>query len=262
MSQRKPPPPTTTTKHSAVGTTRTKPGGSTVNRRHTRWGTITMVAVVLFLAVIIITAAVLRGHSTTQSVSGPGQSIPSTPTGTSTAQMQPKRVTNITGVPGVLAWDTTGWPGNGNSSPGALEHQHVPGPVSYAVVPPVGGPHNATWMNAGVYTKPVPTERALHNLEHGAVWITYNPNLPKAEITALTTFVGRQPMIPESQQASGVADQANRYVDLSPWATNTLPSPIVLSSWGYQLRVTSPADPRMQQFVNTFRNSAKYSPEY
>ena len=69
-------------------------------------------------------------------------------------------------------------------------------------------------------------------------------------------------MIAESAQAAGIADQANRYLDLSPWATDTLPSPIVLSSWGYQLRVTSPADPRLQQFVNTFRNSAKYSPEY
>jgi hypothetical protein len=259
MSQRKPP---TKATGSRAGTGAKKSGTLTVNQRQTPWGIIATVAVVLFLAVVIISVAVLRAHDTTKSASGSGQILPSTPAGTRTAEEKPRQVANTTGVSGVLAWDTSGWPGNGDTHTGALEHQHVTGPVDYAVVPPVGGPHNATWMNAGVYTKPVPSERALHNLEHGAVWITYDPHLPKAEITALTKFVGDQSMISESQQASGIANQANRYVDLSPWATNTLPSPIVLSSWGYQLRITSPADPRMQQFVSTFRNSPKYSPEY
>ena len=40
------------------------------------------------------------------------------------------------------------------------------------------------------------------------------------------------------------------------------PSPIVISSWGYQLRVKSPTDPRLQQFVDTFRYNKTYSPEY
>jgi Protein of unknown function (DUF3105) len=259
MSQRKPP---TKATGSRAGTGAKKSGTLTVNQRQTPWGIIATVAVVLFLAVVIISVTVLRAHDTTKSASGSVQILPSTPAGTRTAEEKPRQVANTTDVSGVLAWDTSGWPGNGDTHTGALEHQHVTGPVDYAVVPPVGGPHNATWMNAGVYTKPVPSERALHNLEHGAVWITYDPNLPKAEITALTKFVGEQSMISESQQASGIANQANRYVDLSPWATNTLPSPIVLSSWGYQLRITSPADPRMQQFVSTFRNSPKYSPEY
>jgi hypothetical protein len=258
MSQRK---PTRRVTRSATATVQMKSGKPTVKQRQTPWGTIATVGVLLVLAVIIA-VALIRGQQTTKTGSGTGQIIPSTPIGAQTAQEQPKRVPNATGISGVMAWDTEGWPGNGDSHSGALEHQHVSGPVHYAVVPPVGGPHNAMWMNAGVYTKAIPSERAMHNLEHGAVWITYNPDLPKAQIATLTKFVGEQSMIPESQQASGVANQANRYVDLSPWATNTLPSPIVLSSWGYQLRVTSPADPRMQQFLNTFRNSPKYSPEY
>ena len=32
--------------------------------------------------------------------------------------------------------------------------------------------------------------------------------------------------------------------------------------WGFQLRLTSPSDPRLQQFVNAFRVSQKYTPEY
>jgi hypothetical protein len=113
-------------------------------------------------------------------------------------------------------------------------------------------------MNAGVYTKPVPDERAVHNLEHGAVWITYRPDLPAAQVKQLVSFFDQQSMISEPSDGG----RSNRYVDLSPWASNALPSPIVISSWGYQLRVSSPTDPRLQQFVDTFRHSRTYSPEY
>lgn len=49
-------------------------------------------------------------------------------------------------------------------------------------------------------------------------------------------------------------------MDLSPYPG--LASPVVISSWGYQLKVTSPTDPRLQSFVDTFRFSHTYSPEY
>ncbi|AMM19297.1 hypothetical protein AX769_03060 [Frondihabitans sp. PAMC 28766] len=187
------------------------------------------------------------------------QIIPAGPeSSTVTKQATVTKVANTSGISGVTAYDTDGWPGDGSAHVGALEHDHVTGPVTYSITPPVGGPHNAIWMNAGVYTKPVPTERAVHNLEHGAVWITYDPDLSKADVKKLTAFVGKQTMIPESEQ--GVTDQANRYIDLTPWASNTLPSKVVISSWGYQLQVSSPTDPRLQKFVDTFRHNAKYTP--
>lgn len=189
------------------------------------------------------------------------QIIPAQPEGsTTTTQAAATKVADTSGIQGVVAYDTTGWPGDGKNHPGALQHDHVTGPVTYSVTPPVGGPHNAIWMNAGVYTKPVPTERAVHNLEHGAVWITYDPSLSTADVAALTAFVGKQSMIAETEQ--GVTNQANRYVDLSPWASNSLPSKIVISAWGYQLQVSSPTDPRLQKFVDMFRHSPKYTPEY
>src|SRR5215217_3837704 len=54
---------------------------------------------------------------------------------------------------------------------------HVQGPIEYPQVPPVGGPHNPIWVNCGVYEQPVPSEMAVHSLEHGAVWITYRLDL-------------------------------------------------------------------------------------
>jgi hypothetical protein len=224
------------------------------------------IAVVVVVVAVVIGIVVIVSQGTkspaTSSVGG-SQIVPTTPTGTTTVQSTPKRVANTSGIRGVLAWDTDGWPGDGTAHTGALEHDHVAGPVKYAVLPPVGGPHNAIWMNAGVYTKPVPSERAVHNLEHGAVWITYDPDLSKAKIAKLTAFVGKQSEISEPQaSASSPAGQSNRYMDLTPWATNSLPSSIVISAWGHQLRVTSPTDPRLQQFVDKFRHNATYSPEY
>lgn len=214
----------------------------------------------------VVVAVVASRPAASQAASGTqGQIIPSTPTGATTTQQNPTRVADTSGISGALAWDTEGWPGDGASHPGALEHDHVAGPVAYAITPPVGGPHNAIWMNAGVYTKPVPTERAVHNLEHGAVWITYDPDLGANQVRQLTAFVTKQTLIPEQEQdAAGqsITGQENRYIDLSPWRTNTLPSAIVISAWGHQLRVTSASDPRLQEFVDTFRHNPKYTPEY
>jgi hypothetical protein len=123
--------------------------------------------------------------------------------------------------------------------------------VTYSVTPPVGGDHNAEWMNCGVYDKPVPVERAVHNLEHGAIWITYQPSLPASEIAQLQAFQKKQSMI---------GSTGSRYVDVTPFPG--LPTPIVASSWGFQLRLSSPTDPRLQQFVDKLRYSKTYTPEY
>ncbi len=162
-------------------------------------------------------------------------------------------VANPSGIPGVVAYDTTGWPAERHDGPAsrALPHAHVPGPVAYSVTPPVGGDHNAIWLDCGVYDRPVPAERAVHDLEHGAVWITYRSSLPAREVAALRAFEAHQSLV----GATG-----SRYVDLSPYPG--LSSPIVISSWGFQLRVTSPSDPRLQRFVDTFRSSPTFSPEY
>lgn len=210
--------------------------------------------VLLVLAGLIV--AVVVGTRGGHKAAGGAEVMPAAVTGGQTVvQTMPAIVPNTTGIEGVVAYDTKGYPAPGTPDAGTLSHDHVTGPVQYAVIPPVGGQHNGVWMNAGVYDKPVPTERAVHNLEHGAVWITYRPNLPASQIQQLRDLVGKQSMINEG-------DNSNRYVDLSPWADNSLSSPIVISSWGYQLKVDSPTDPRLQQFIDKFRHNKTYTPEY
>lgn len=227
---------------------------------------IAVAAAIIAIAVALAIALWPNGSTQSTPVADPAlnvadQIIPADPAGATTTQATPAKVTNPSGIDGVIAYDTSGYPAAGTPTSGTLQHDHVLGPVSYTITPPVGGPHNPVWMNAGVYTKPIPSERAVHNLEHGAVWITYRPDLPAAQVDQLVAFVGKQSLIDESA-ATQIPGQRSRYLDLSPWSTNALPAPIVISSWGYQLQVDSPTDPRLQRFVDTFRHSEKYSPEF
>jgi hypothetical protein len=211
-------------------------------------------AIVAVIAVIV--AVLVSGGSSSSTSSSSAEVMPPGVTGPTTTQPAAVTVPNTTGIDGVVAYDTTGWPAsshNGAASQ-ALGHEHVNGPVTYSVAPPVGGDHNAVWMNCGVYDQPVPNERAVHNMEHGAIWITYSPTLPQSAVSQLRALFSRQTVLNPSGQGG------SRYMDLTPYPG--LPSPVVVTSWGFQLRLTSPSDPRLQQFIDKFRVSQQYTPEY
>jgi hypothetical protein len=224
-------------------------------RRAERRRNLITIGAIAVAAGAVITGAIIAWPSASSSSSK--QAIPPAPGG-STPDAQPAAlaVPNTSGIRGVAAYDTTGWPSASHNGPAvrALRHAHVPGPVTYSITPPVGGDHNGTWLNCGIYDKPVPSEYAVHNLEHGAVWITYRPSLPSAQVADLRSFVERQAALSRGGQAG------SRYIDLTPYPG--LPSPVVASSWGFQLRLTSPTDPRLQEFVSKFRVSRTYTPEY
>ena len=118
------------------------------------------------------------------------------------------------------------------------DHQHVTGFVHYNRSPPAGGAHYAEWLNCGIYTQPVPNPNAVHDLEHGAVWITYRPSLRPLSIAELQQFV------------TAHYDGPQRYLTLSPYPG--LPSPVVASAWGAQIRLHGPSDPRLGAFVKHF----------
>lgn len=123
------------------------------------------------------------------------------------------------------------------------DHAHVSGSVSYDRVPPAGGPHNPVQLNCGIYTQAVPNENAVHSLEHGSVWITYQPTLPADQIAALQQLV----------TSNYVGTQ--RYLILSPYSG--LRSPIVASAWGAQLSVDLASDSRLAQFIHHFAGGAQ-----
>ncbi|WP_211253120.1 DUF3105 domain-containing protein, partial [Glycomyces tenuis] len=50
---------------------------------------------------------------------------------------------------------------------------------TYEVTPPAGGNHLSQWQTCTgtVYAEPIADGNAVHSLEHGAVWLTYDPEL-------------------------------------------------------------------------------------
>ncbi|MCA9879345.1 MAG: DUF3105 domain-containing protein [Thermomicrobiales bacterium] len=119
--------------------------------------------------------------------------------------------------------------------------QHSEGPVTYTEHPPAGGVHNPVWQNCGYYAAPVPNETAVHSLEHGAVWITYQPDLPADQVQKLKEMA-----------------EAQSYILVSPM--DDLPAPVVASAWNQQLQLTGADDPGLEQFIRLFRLS-KDAPE-
>jgi hypothetical protein len=122
-----------------------------------------------------------------------------------------------------------------------LEATHTETRVSYDQTPPVGGPHNPGWLNCGVYDEPQQNENVVHTLEHGAVWITYDPaSTTDAEVAAL------------------VALAPDTYTVVSPYPG--IGEAMAISAWGAQLRFTDVDDPAVTDFLTEFWRSPT-SPE-
>lgn len=66
---------------------------------------------------------------------------------------------------------------------------HQAGRLDYAQRSPAGGAHNSTWQNCGVYDRPIYDEYAVHSLEHGAVWVSYQPDLGASQVQQLKGLV-------------------------------------------------------------------------
>lgn len=124
-------------------------------------------------------------------------------------------------IKGVLVWS-------------GLSRDHITDEnPSYAITPPVGGAHNQAWANCGIYDKEIPNKYAVHSLEHGAVWITYNAKASAKDVAALKS------------------DASQDYILMSKYTSQD--SPIILSAWEHQLKVKSASDPRVAQFIKEYR---------
>ena len=140
----------------------------------------------------------------------------------------PKQDPRTIALTGLKTWDV----------PGAV---HVdPQPVDYKdeyqMDPPAGGPHWGAWLNCGIYTEPQENERAVHALEHGAVWVTYNPD--EVSGSDLDRLRDRMP---------------TTYSILSPYPG--LDAPVVASAWGAQVKLDGVNDERLDGFIAQYWQS-------
>lgn len=104
--------------------------------------------------------------------------------------------------------------------------------VSEPGLPPAGGTHNPQWLNCGVYREPVEAEHAVHSLEHGAVWVTYHPDLPAEQVEALEAY-------------------ADNFTLVSPYPD--LRTDVVVTAWGMRLLIDELPDERIDDFIARYK---------
>jgi hypothetical protein len=112
---------------------------------------------------------------------------------------------------------------------------HTEDDLTYDPSPPTGGDHFPVPATCGFYeAEPPPDELLVHAMEHGSIWIAIDPDLDGAQVEALRSLVAVQPK-----------------VVVTPY--DGLPSSVVLSAWGRQLELDGVDDPRLMQFIDTYR---------
>lgn len=111
------------------------------------------------------------------------------------------------------------------------DRAHTPADLDYPQSPPVGGNHDPVWLECGVYDVPVRDENAVHDLEHGTVWITHDPSLSARQVARL---------------AAALPDNGI----LSP--RDDLASPVVVTVWGAQLALDGVDDDRLALFLEEY----------
>ena len=111
--------------------------------------------------------------------------------------------------------------------------EHTDENVDYPTIPPAGGNHLGISHTCGIYKVELLDEAAVHSLEHGAVWVTYKPEIAKEEIIKLTTMLSSRSKILLSPHPEQI-------------------SPIVATAWGRRLEIESSNDLRLEKFVDFF----------
>ena len=112
-----------------------------------------------------------------------------------------------------------------------VSREHTDQDLDYPTRPPAGGDHLGIWHNCGVYTVPLLDEAAVHSLEHGAVWVTYRPDLGAEAILGLTGgLINREKLL------------------VSPHPDQT--PPVVVTAWARQLVLDGPDDRRLEAFIS------------
>jgi hypothetical protein len=192
---------------------------SVVGRRGTPWGTIISVVAVVALAAVVVTYYLVQ--------SAPKRALADWVPSASNPDPSLK-------IPGIV---TVQYKGSVHVQPTER--------VAYDHSPPFGGPHDGYWAacNGIVYPKAVRTENMVHSLEHGTVWIAYNPTEVTGDaVTKLANRVTGKP-----------------YTMMSPYPG--LDKPISLQSWGHQLKLDSADDPRIDEFITALRTNQNTYPE-
>jgi len=100
-----------------------------------------------------------------------------------------------------------------------------------------GGTHNGIPQSPDFYEAQIQDGAAIHALEHGLIWIAYQPDLVTPE---------------DLKVLRGVQDRFSRDVIVSPRPQNE--TPVTALSWGRILRMDTADDDLLRDFVRSNRD--------
>ena len=109
--------------------------------------------------------------------------------------------------------------------------------ISYTTSPPASGNHWPVPAPCGFYTDPIPDERAVHNMEHGNIVVSYN--------------------LPAEEDVSALRDAVNdiglnRVWGVSRPYSGIEPGQIVLNTWGVMDSFSGVDKDRIGTFFDTY----------
>lgn len=131
-----------------------------------------------------------------------------------------------------------GAPGERIATSGVGQHPAEGTPITYDSIPPVGGPHWPAPAPWGVSATSVPNERAVHNLEHGGIVVSYNA-IPSTDLARLQALLGTLPR-----------DRFNQ-VKLLIHPYDKIPAgTFVLTAWGWRERFTGYDEATVRAFID------------
>ncbi len=109
---------------------------------------------------------------------------------------------------------------------------------AYNSVPPTSGPHLPRIAMWGVSTIQIPDELQVHNLEDGGVIIHYDPlRLDGTTIEKIQKLVSTFP----------------QYVISEPYATPSLPAPIVVTAWTRIQKFDTYDEEKIKIFIDAYK---------
>jgi hypothetical protein len=126
-------------------------------------------------------------------------------------------------------------------NPWVVQQTHIDGedPAAvpeYEISPPAGGDHLSQWQTCtgSVYDAEIVAGNAVHSLEHGAVWLTYDPALVDGDgIEKLAAKV-------EGRDFSLMSPYPEQGIEVS------------VQAWGVQYQTDDINDPKIDEFMDFY----------
>ena len=120
-----------------------------------------------------------------------------------------------------------------------LGTKHVPEgtKVNYNSNPPSSGDHFQSPAPLGFYQEEIPDGAAIHNLEHGYIWVAYRPDLPADQIQKLKALFFKPFSNPDFKPSKVIVTKRP-----------TNPAPISIVSWRWTMNLDSYDGDKLMQF--------------